>query len=131
MWWNKYVGIPFEEKGRTAQACDCWGLVRLIYKNELGIDLPSYDEHYRHTNDTEMIDGHINTVYTENWSHPETPQPFDIVILKRRGIPMHVGVVTNAGNMIHCESGIGAVIERYNSIRWNYGKNVVGFARYE
>lgn len=29
-WWNEYVGLPFADKGRTREGCDCWGLVRLV-----------------------------------------------------------------------------------------------------
>lgn len=127
-WWNKYIGIPFEEKGRTALACDCWGLVRLVYKIEKEIDLPSFDECYEHTNDVKKIDAHITNTWSSQWSHPENPEPFDLIILKRRGVPMHVGIVTKPGFMLHCERGTGTVHEKYTGMRWQ--NNVTGFARY-
>ena len=128
-WWTKYVGIPFEDKGRTTLSVDCWGLVRLVYKIEKEIDLPSYDECYDHTNDVSKIDSHIKNEWAMSWSHPDAPESFDIIILKRRGVPMHVGIVTRPGFMLHCEQGAGTVHEKYTSMRWE--NKLMGFARWQ
>lgn len=39
---NKYIGIPFENGGRTFKSCDCWGLCQLFYRHELKFILPEY-----------------------------------------------------------------------------------------
>lgn len=41
-WAAKYVGMPYEAGARGPEKVDCWGMVRLIYRNEFGIDLPEY-----------------------------------------------------------------------------------------
>ena len=128
MWWNKYVKIPFVEKGRSEEGVDCWGLVQLIYRNELGIELPSYLECYETTNDRDELAAVISDERACKWESPEEPKEFDVVILRMRGVPMHVGVVTKRGYMIHCARGIGTSLERPDSMRWN--NNVMGFARY-
>ena len=37
---EKFIGIPFVSKGRSFKGCDCYGLVKLYYKEVLNIDLP-------------------------------------------------------------------------------------------
>ena len=37
---EKFIGIPFVSKGRTFKGCDCYGLVKLYYKEVLNIELP-------------------------------------------------------------------------------------------
>lgn len=128
MWWNKYVKIPFGEKGRSEDNVDCWGLVQLIYRKELGIELPSYLECYETTNDRDKLATVISSERACKWQEPEEPKEFDVIILRMRGVPMHVGVVTKSGSMIHCARGIGTALERYDSMRWK--NNVMGFARY-
>ena len=56
MKYDKYIGLPYQENGRTETGTDCWGLARLYYKNELDIELPSYDELYDGSLDASVID---------------------------------------------------------------------------
>lgn len=37
IWSDRFIGIPFEDHGRARAGCDCWGLVCLIYQEELAI----------------------------------------------------------------------------------------------
>lgn len=41
-WVEPYLAIPFKDRGRTADGCDCYGLVRLIVARRAGILLPDY-----------------------------------------------------------------------------------------
>lgn len=128
-WHNDYVGIQFAEKGRgKGNPVDCWGLVQLVYAERLGIALPDYLEDYETTDDRDTIGEHIGNVIRENWHEPAAPEPFDVIILRLRGVPMHVGLVTRPGYMLHCARGVGAVHESYNSSKWR--SNVMGFARH-
>lgn len=127
-WWNKYVGLPFIDKGRGEKGGDCWNLVMQVYKNELGIELPSYDEEYEDTHDK----GNCARIVVEEkskWIDVDKPQEFDVIITRIRGVPMHVGIVTKVGSMLHCSQGIGTVHEKYTSTRWK--TNIIGFARHE
>ena len=46
IWANAYVGLPWADLGRDRTGCDCWGLARLVYAEQLGIALPSYSDAY-------------------------------------------------------------------------------------
>lgn len=37
---NRFIGIPFISKGRSFKGCDCYGLVKLYYKEVLNIEIP-------------------------------------------------------------------------------------------
>lgn len=128
-WYEKYMSIPFVEKGRDWNGCDCWGLVRLIYATELGIELPSYLETYENTNDSKSLRDVIVAERSEHWLNPTEPTEFDVILLQMRGVPMHVGVVTKKNHMIHCVKDIGIAHEHYGTARWKH--RVMGFGRWE
>lgn len=127
-WTNKYIRVPFADKGRAENGCDCWGLARLIYQKELGIVLPKLLD-YRDTLDRSTI-SNIYAEESQNWSEISigAEQPFDLIVLKMMGFPMHVGVVYQKGFMIHCLKDVGTTVVEYNSRLWN--KRIVGFYRY-
>lgn len=130
MWWNQYIGTQFQERGRTREAVDCWGLFCIVYKDLLGIDLPAHDGDYQSTNDKDTLSRIIDSESRANWHdiEPGKEAAFDAIILNMRGLPMHVGIVTEPGRMIHCAKGINTVHEDYNSLRWK--NRVRGFSRY-
>lgn len=37
---DKFIGIPFVSQGRSFRGCDCYGLVKLYYKEILNIEIP-------------------------------------------------------------------------------------------
>lgn len=134
MWWNKYESAQFKVKGRGPDEFDCWGLVKEIYKNDHPekIILPSYIECYETTtlkDDKIKISDTILQEQQIKWCKVDKPQPFDVVVLKIAGFPMHVGIVIRKGVMIHCTQGINVAIEKYTSMRWD--NKVMGFYRYE
>ncbi len=43
MWWNKYIGIPYEFRGRTKEGADCYGIVEIVQREVFGVDLPNAD----------------------------------------------------------------------------------------
>ncbi len=120
--------VPFSEKGRDMKGADCWGLLRLIFLHQKKILLPSFDSVYTDTNDREGLEKAMNEQKQINWRQVEHPQEFDVPLLRMRGVPMHVGVVTKPGHMIHCAKDINTVHERFDSIRWKH--SIVGFFRY-
>lgn len=128
-WAEKYVGIPFKEKGRDEKGLDCYGLVCLVYKNELGIDLPSYSELYENTKDKAHISKLIFDESANKWQDVDKPKSFDVVTLNMLGVPMHVGIVLDIGYMLHCAYGVGTVIERYDGMKWQ--NKIEGFNRYD
>lgn len=123
---NDYVGLPFLEKGRDRDGLDCWGLVRLVYLEKYGIELPAYTECYKNTKD-KTIGGVIDENLALEWQEVSEPAQGDIIVLRILGQPFHVGLVIDGQRMLHCERGVGSVIENYKGMKWR--KRVIGFYR--
>lgn len=47
-----YVGIPYADHRSDRSGCDCWGLVRLVYRERAGVVLPAYAGDYGDEADT-------------------------------------------------------------------------------
>ena len=129
-WASAYVGIPFTDHGRTKFGCDCWGLVRLIYREQFGLSLPDYGEAYMTTNDRNEIKTMIQEAPIRGWTaHPlHEAREGDALLLRMAGIPMHCGIVIQPTKFLHIESGMNAVIEDW--VRPHWRRRVLGVYRH-
>jgi len=125
MWWNDYVGIPYKLSGRDKDGLDCWGLIRLIHKEQFSNDLPSFSDH---DHSDEKI-REIMAEQREHWISTDEPKVGDVILFRILGAPAHVGLYIGDKSFIHAKQGINSAIERYDSIFWE--KRIVGFYRYD
>lgn len=123
---EKYIGIPYAEKGRDENGTDCWGLVRLVYKNELNIDLPSFTADYD-TTDGERLE-ELFAQYKEGWESTDNPEVGDAVIFRIFGYESHIGICIGDNKFLHVREGRDAVIESLDNAKWS--KRITGFFRY-
>ena len=98
---TKYIGIPYLDKGRTFAGCDCYGLVKLYYKNELNIDIPE-------VNTGAETPRRTLAVYLEQISkkwREATPQKNAVVAMclnaEHPKMVTHFGVMLNNKTMLH------------------------------
>ena len=126
-WSDRYIGIPFQDHGRTASGCDCWGLVCLVHAQERGQSLPVYDGYTSAHEATEVAALMAGAEVSPLWARVETPQPFDLAVFRRGRLARHVGVVVRPGLMLHMAPG-GAVIERLD--RGSWAQRLCGIWRY-
>jgi cell wall-associated NlpC family hydrolase len=130
MIFDRFVGIPYLDRGRSIVGCDCWGLVHQVYRELRGIDLPSYAERYVTGSDrvamARLIAGEI-----DDWSEIERGREhcFDGVLMREGGFPRHIGIVTTPGLLLHVQPGETSRIERYRDGHL-LANRVVGFYRY-
>lgn len=129
-WTNRYVGIPYVEFGRRRTGCDCWGLACLIYREELGINLPEYTGAYssadEHAEISALIEGGVQSPLWRAVS--DQPSAFDIALFRRGRLSTHVGIVVRDGLMIHMRDEDCAKIETYESGPWKHRSS--GFYRH-
>lgn len=129
-WVKDYIGIEYGDRGRKDKL-DCWGLVMRVYNNELGIELPSFDEYdssEKIHSVAPVLDQHRKE---EMWQEiPEGEEkPFDIAVFRISKYPVHTGIVWEKGKMLHVEKGINACITPYNGLRWK--QRLMGFYRHK
>lgn len=124
---TSYLGIPFVGGGRTRESgLDCWGLVRLVYLEQLGLDLREYAGV---TPEDPVWTSIAEEEATASWL--EVPhgdrREGDVVILRVLGLPWHVGVMVDQRAFVHTVKNIGVCIERIDSVHWK--NRVLGYRR--
>lgn len=123
----KYVGIPYKHQGRDIFGLDCWGLIKLIYKDMLGIDIWDIGEDYTKEWSWEGKDYFIEN-YQKQWERVTEPRLFDGVLINNgKGIANHAGIMLDKTKFIHCIK-VGVVISKVTDKRWK--DKIAGYFRY-
>lgn len=119
-WWNDFVGIPYLPGGADEKGCDCWGLVRLVYRRRFGMELPGVvlDVTPGERPEAAAIAPVLDLARDSFWERVSVPQPGDVAVFRVRGYDSHVGLVTMPGYMLHVREGHDAVIEAYDRRFW-------------
>lgn len=129
--WASYVGIPFAPHGRTRDACDCWGLAQLAYREQFGVELPAYDAGYANAGRDDAADL-ARLIEAGRVAWREVPAGHervgDLILLRLWNRPMHIGIVIGGKRMLHACEGVGTAVERYDGRAWQ--AKVVGFYRH-
>jgi len=130
MWSNDYIHVQFKDHGRSKVGADCWGLVRIIYQERLGIILPSYDEVYTDVLDRQGIADNYQQ-HRQDWLPIEQgfEKEYDLAVFRMLNLPTHVAVVIKPNLMIHCERGCGTCVSDYKEER-QWSRRLEGFYRY-
>ncbi len=123
---DNYIGIPYRNLGRTRKAWDCWGMVRVFYKDELGIRLPTLGG-YADSEDGEDVENTVRKEASTNWIKVDTPKPYDVVVFNMAGNASHVGVMLGGGKFLHALKGRLTCVERINGLMW--ANRIHGFYR--
>ena len=136
MWYNKYVGWRFKLLGRAPGNVDCWGLVIQVMREEKGLELPEYERDYEAANLREKLRKGSEVIRKEiiRGGYSEVTdtmhQPFDLVAIKTGRLPLHVGIVTRHGRMLHIDVGVDACIVDYLGVLSPYSNIIEGVYRH-
>ena len=107
-WADAYVGTPF---GDAAGELTCWALVRRVYADRLGIDLPSYGEISAF--DLLRIARAMARGKDDGWRTVSPPQDLDVCLMRgpQGGASvLHVGVMAGPRHLLHVEAATAAVL---------------------
>jgi len=107
---SPYVGIPFVPRGRDREGLDCYGLVWLVFRDEMGIVLPRYEGACELGRAPDEIGSRIAENLGDWTEVPATElRPMDVVFVRSFGFN-HVGIYLGGSKMIHMSKG-GVVVE--------------------
>ena len=137
-WTDRYIRIPWAEMGRSEIGADCWGLVRMVLMNEAGIEVPAYaDVGWRDRGDRQKLADYISeesklwqdvTPYRNGRINLRGGRKYDLVVMLARGFPIHIGILTEPGRLLHVERSGDSSIERLDSIKFR--NRVAAFFRH-
>jgi len=118
---SKYVGIPFKDGGRDFSGLDCWGLVRLVWKEERGILMPDMGDEYSSAFERGDVCGLFGKYTAQNWNVDVTDQPrreLDVLVFRFGPMELHAGLWIAEGEMLHVMQGMATAVERYGQAKW-------------
>lgn len=126
---DPYIGLPWCDRGRGISGVDCWGLLRLVYLELRGIELPSYADSYVTAGDAREL-ARLIAGELDPWDEiePGAETIYDGVLMREGKFPRHIGIVVEPGLMLHVERGGTSQVERYRS--GMFAHRVVGFYRH-
>lgn len=114
-WVREYIGAPFEPFGR-GPAYDCWGLARAVLAERAGKTLPDFGDLYScQLGSPEVVAAIAEGAPVVNAQQVETPELYDLALIRLRGLPRHIGVYVGGGCVLHINRGTNAVCERADS----------------
>ena len=116
---GKVLGIPWVNRASSFDACDCWGLVLLYYKEVLNINLPTVKGF------TEKEDFlHCYESGVKQWEEVKAPIEQGLAFTSYKGgKPTHVGVCIGKGLALHSrDERSGVQVHSLRAIEAIYGK---------
>lgn len=106
-WVQRYVGIAYSEGGETHTGADCYGLVRLVYREVFKREAPS-----RPVTEQTAVDGGLR------WEQSPAARAGDVVTFTLNGVPAHCGIVLESGLMLHAIRGRRVCVEAFDTAKW-------------
>jgi len=125
-WASRYVGVPYADDGHSLDACNCWGLVYLVLKEQAQVDVPTYAE--ISAKDIDLANARFAQ---ERASYPWSrvigeKRRFDVALL--RGNPLHAGIMVSSDALLHIWKATSAVVMPIDHSRLRF--NLLGFYRH-
>lgn len=115
---SKYLGIPFKHRGADWSGVDCYGLPRLFYKTEYGIEIidPEYDDNWC----TQGFD-FIRKYYKENWIKIDGPERYCVVGFQMSGysVEHHLGIILyDINTFLHSPLDKPVCVSKFSQPGW-------------
>lgn len=130
MSWSDFVGIPHCDLGRDRAGADCYGLLRLVYAEALGVDLPSFIGPYASCAEHAEIEALLaGQVVAGPWRPVDRIKPYDALLFRVGQHDCHLGVAVDRTRMLHVHARSRSVIVPRSDPMWR--DRLVGAYRHE
>ena len=128
-WAESYIGKPWVSAAAGPAAFDCYGLVRWLYQQRLGVCLPVVDVSAGRPLSVTRAMRHYDY---GAWRDVVEPAELDVVQMSHGRHPSHVGVWIDidGGKVLHCVQGAGVAAQSVASLKAN-GWRVLNIYRRE
>jgi cell wall-associated NlpC family hydrolase len=125
---NKFVGIPFIDGGDSYDGADCYGLIRLYYRDELGIEIPNFDIG---AYETKRVFWNFISEISKNWKFIKEPEKNCVAAMSHDAnhpkIVQHFGVYLGEKQILHTLENIGSHVVNLAEYRYF----IKGFYRWQ
>lgn len=124
-WVARYIGKPWEPGACGPEAFDCYGLVRAVYRDRYGIQMPALDA----SAVSALSCARAMRDYGDYgpWERVETAEDGGVIQMGHARRPHHVGIFVG-GRILHAVMGSGVVMQSLASLRM-HGWNVLATYR--
>jgi len=114
---GKYIGIKYKYHGSDFSGCDCFGLCRLIFREEKNIDFPSFREVYKEHWYKEK-QNHIVENIKPDFGFYKIDPPYKLLdgLIFYHGnteIANHIGLWIGSNKFIHVYIGGSSIVEKF------------------
>lgn len=114
-WSTQLLGRPWQEHALGPEAFDCWGIVHFVYRQQLGVELPTY----LHVNSPDFRQRGVESEQFPNWKPLDKPENFALVALGMGRRITHVGLYLeiDRGLVMHCAQATGVILQTMKAVR--------------
>lgn len=139
-WYYKYVGLPYKHLGSDPESgIDCGNLMKLIYKEERGIDIPFYtsdfcnivDEDWYNKTTDQLFETGIKIERDDfKWQKVSTPRVYDLILMSIGGtnVTNHCAVYVDKGKILHTMCGKDSWVAPYGNYYKQYTTGIYRWA---
>ncbi|WP_162596339.1 NlpC/P60 family protein [Methylobacterium sp. 17Sr1-1] len=120
-WSEPYVGLPWAETGDAPDGVSCWGLCVLVYREVLGIALPTYAGLCACPAERRQIAAAIGGEASGALWVPvpiTAAREFDVAVFRVGELDAHVGLVCAQDRMLHITQGHDSAVLDMRAARW-------------